>query len=438
MTTTLYWLSRDLRLDDNPALLQAAQAQRLLCAYCVDAHEFRPHRYQTSSIGPHRWQFLQQALSDFNQSLLQLGQRLHIVYGETDEELSRLIHRHSVERLVCSRQFGTDEIRLLNRLQKRFPLLIVQQVDNYTLLQQQQLPFAGPLPTTFSGFRKAVEKLPFSEPLDAPKILPPPPPTLVQAISRPAWLPNPVATRCPFDGGESIALQHLDNYCCGALPHQYKRTRNQLDGRDNSSTMSPWLNSGCLSARRLQQRLSHCENLQGGDRSTGRLLLELLWREYFQWLALEIGPRLFAYRGMTGRPPLSSFHPERFAKWRQGNTPYALVNACMQQLKQTGYLSNRGRQIAASCLIHELQVDWRYGAAWFEHQLVDYDVATNWGNWQYIAGVGCNPRGARHVNIDRQTRLYDADGLYRQRWAADPPTLLPLDSVDAADWPISP
>lgn len=77
--------------------------------------------------------------------------------------------------------------------------------------------------------------------------------------------------------------------------------------------------------------------------------------------------------------------------WCKGNTPYPLVNACMRELLATGYLSNRGRQIVASCLINELKLDWRYGAAWFQQQLIDYDTAVNWGNWQYIAGVGADP-----------------------------------------------
>ena len=88
----------------------------------------------------------------------------------------------------------------------------------------------------------------------------------------------------------------------------------------------------------------------------------------------------------------------------------------MKQLSATDYLSNRGRQIAASCLINELEGDWRYGAAWFENQLIDYDVAANWGNWQYLAGVGADPRGGRHFNLAKQTEIYDADGRYRSRW----------------------
>ena len=109
----------------------------------------------------------------------------------------------------------------------------------------------------------------------------------------------------------------------------------------------------------------------------------------------------------------------------------------MKQLNATGYMSNRGRQIVASCFVNELGLDWRYGAAYFEQQLLDYDVAANWGNWQYLAGVGADPRGQRHFDIDKQTRLYDPDHAFIKRWrgVVHPTT---IDSVDAADWPIEP
>ena len=80
-----------------------------------------------------------------------------------------------------------------------------------------------------------------------------------------------------------------------------------------------------------------------------------------------------------------------FAAWCAGNTGNAFVDAFMRQLAATGWMSNRGRQIVASYLINQLGVDWRYGAAWFEQQLIDYDCAANWGNWQYLAGVGTDP-----------------------------------------------
>jgi deoxyribodipyrimidine photo-lyase len=109
----------------------------------------------------------------------------------------------------------------------------------------------------------------------------------------------------------------------------------------------------------------------------------------------------------------------------------------MHQLKQTGWISNRGRQIVASCLVNELQLDWRFGAAWFEQELIDYDVASNWGNWQYLAGVGADPRGKRHFNIEKQTQQYDPEGAFIDRWQGRA-RMLATDTVDAADWPILP
>jgi len=109
----------------------------------------------------------------------------------------------------------------------------------------------------------------------------------------------------------------------------------------------------------------------------------------------------------------------------------------MNELAETGFLSNRGRQVVASCLVNELQLDWRYGAAYFEQQLIDYDAASNWGNWQYLAGIGADPRGQRQFNIQKQTDMYDPSGEYIRLWhGAD--SLQNVDSRDAADWPIFP
>jgi deoxyribodipyrimidine photo-lyase len=106
----------------------------------------------------------------------------------------------------------------------------------------------------------------------------------------------------------------------------------------------------------------------------------------------------------------------------------------MNQLKETGYMSNRGRQLVASCFVHELNLDWRYGASYMESQLIDYDVGSNWGNWQYLAGVGADPRGHRRFNLDKQASVYDPDGEFVAKWAKkDYPSA--LDSVDASDWP---
>jgi len=107
----------------------------------------------------------------------------------------------------------------------------------------------------------------------------------------------------------------------------------------------------------------------------------------------------------------------------------------MKQLNATGYMSNRGRQLVASCFVHELNLDWRYGAAYMEQQLIDFDVASNWGNWQYLAGVGADPRGHRRFDLEKQTQTYDPNGLFIKHWGGDQ-HLEQLDSRDTVDWPI--
>ncbi len=107
----------------------------------------------------------------------------------------------------------------------------------------------------------------------------------------------------------------------------------------------------------------------------------------------------------------------------------------MNQLRETGYMSNRGRQLVASCLVHELSLDWRYGACYFQHMLIDYDVGSNWGNWQYLAGVGADPRGNRKFDLDKQTQLYDPENVFIRKWKGDQPNSR-LNAVDMADWPI--
>jgi deoxyribodipyrimidine photo-lyase len=112
-----------------------------------------------------------------------------------------------------------------------------------------------------------------------------------------------------------------------------------------------------------------------------------------------------------------NFEPNKFQQWQQGETGFPIVDACMRQLSKTGFISNRGRQLVASCFVHELGLDWRYGAKYFEYQLIDFDVASNWGNWQYLGGVGADPRGHRQFNLLKQTEIYDPDHEFINQWS---------------------
>lgn len=106
----------------------------------------------------------------------------------------------------------------------------------------------------------------------------------------------------------------------------------------------------------------------------------------------------------------------RWDDWTAGTTGEPIIDACQRELNATGWLSNRGRQLVASACLAHCAVDWRQGAAYLESRLVDFDVASNWGNWAYIAGVGPDPRGGRLFNLSAQADRYDPEGIYRARW----------------------
>lgn len=435
MSLTLYWMTHDLRLDDNPALLKAVEdSTELVCVYCLDNQWRQPDRYQCLPMGRHRRAFLQQSLLQLDHALALKGQRLLLLEGDPVERLLWLVRTLKPERLVVSAQVGLYEQRQINRVRAALTEIELQSVYSHTLLSPEQLPFTlTQLPDQFTPFRNQLEAgLDPASAVSAPAVLPPPPDGLSGSMLLKTSFEIPDTV---FRGGCAEALAHLDHYFSQPHASSYKHTRNALQGWSNSTRFSPWLANGCLSPRRILSRLKTYEQAQGRNESTFWIGFELLWREYFQWYAFKHRARLFAHSGITSRAPLTSFYPERFKQWCQGTTSWPLVNACMRELNATGFISNRGRQIAASCLVNELNLDWRYGAAWFQQQLIDHDVASNWGNWQYIAGVGADPRGGRHFNLARQAEQFDPDGEYVSHWAPDTASC-GLDSRDAADWPV--
>jgi deoxyribodipyrimidine photo-lyase len=453
MQRSLYWFTKDLRINDNIALNIASQSDALLCVFVVDKRWFSATNYQSMPLGIKRWQFLQASLVDLEQSLANLGQKLHVFYGETSFCLKTLCDSYKITDIVYTDLPGSYEQNIVNKLTEQLPYLTHHSIEQFTLFSSDILPFDQSIfPISSSKFRKLVKHVDVPQPAELVSKLPKQPVADLSAVlakmivtttTKPNWLPsittiNDLLLSPPFVGGETAALNRINNYFKSELPASYKQVRNNLSGWDNSSKLSSWLGYGCMSARQVMQAIHHFESTNVKNESTEWLYVELLWREYFQWVHFAVGTKVYQFKGLNDSPPLTCFYPERFKKWCLGNTPYPLVNACMHELKQTGYLSNRGRQIVASCLVNELAVDWRYGAAWFEEQLIDYDAAVNWGNWQYIAGVGVDPRGGRHFNLVKQTQLYDADGTYQKTWNTSSAQYTQhLDSVDVVDWPVS-
>jgi len=427
----LHWFQNDLRLADNPALASATVADSLLCVYLLP----KPRPWcNLRGLGPQRDRFLRESLQTLKVDLQAMGQDLMVLEGSPELVLPNLVHRFGIDRISTSDTPGWYEKKAIRFLEEKLPRLL-KIFRGPALFDSEQLPFSlEDLPHNFSPFRRKVEKLTIPGPLAKPAAFPPPPSAQFDAIPRAAASPHP---GLPLPGGSAAGLRRLDQFLFQTHAiADYKQTRNDLDGLAGSSTLSPWLANGALSVRTVAHQIFRYEREHVANESTYWLYFELLWREFFHWRAVVDGKSLFKQTGRQGRRLLTTFEPRQFARWCAGDTDYALVNALMRQLLATGWMSNRGRQIAASCLINELGLDWRYGAAFFEQQLIDYDVGSNYGNWQYLAGVGSDPRGGRHFNLEKQAAQYDPDGLFTTKWGGFRPRQ-PEHVVDGADWPIS-
>ncbi|NLC10065.1 MAG: DASH family cryptochrome [Gammaproteobacteria bacterium] len=439
-----FWFTDDLRLQDNLALNWACNHYASIAfIYVINPHDLGPHNYQHKAIGAHRMRFIYQSLFDLEQQLKSLGHRLVILEGQAVNEVCRFVAEQQIDAVVRSKPVGWYEQKTWQMIEETLPQVRCFSTWNHTLFKPEQLELTQQRLNSFSSFRKHVEyhKIAVQPVGDALSTLPKPIKVpYSQGLSLQDFAQKyakPSTASSPFKGGEHHAMAHVQEYFSSAAASSYKLTRNQLDGWDSSTKFSPFLALGNLSPRYLWQQLKAYEAQHGANDSTYWIGFELLWREYFQWAALQQQARLFSFQGQAKHKPKTSYYSARFKKWCNGETPYPLVNACMKELNATGFMSNRGRQIVASCLVNELAVDWRYGAAYFQQQLLDYDVACNWGNWQYVAGVGKDPRGGRHFNLDKQTQEYDPERRYIKHWQCDTKPQ-PLDVVDYVDWPIMP
>ena len=381
----VYLFRQDLRLEDNPAFIKAcAETQFLIPIYCKSFTDHDVTQWGFPREGTHRVQFLNDSLICLASQLKAKGSELLMFKGQSVNVLKSLANCLDINAVYC------EEIQIEKR--------------KYLFTAPQDLPKSiPPLPESL--------KHQLSSDLYAPLSYYEPSPT-INDLDTPSSFPY---WKESFRGGELAAKRHLHQYLQKRLPHTYKKTRNELFGEDYSSKFSPWLANGCLSPKIIMTQLKEFESEFGANEGSYWLWFELLWRDYFRILHLKWGSTLYRARGL-GDAEIPQHHSKWFEKWCAGNTGESIVDAGMRELKATGYLSNRLRQVVASYLIYDLNCDWRAGAAWFESQLIDYDVYSNQGNWLYIAGRGTDPRGGRRFNPKKQADDHDADKTYRSIW----------------------
>ncbi|KAJ4331315.1 hypothetical protein N0V87_009264 [Didymella glomerata] len=339
------------------------------------------------------------------------------------------------------------------------------------------------LPNIYTSFRKSVEPLRNQprDILPAPTQLPPLPPDVPPQASPfkipgnfddlwkvlrapfdkdpafglehpPQWPGGDVKSAHPFSGGETQVQERISHLITSGAMSSYKDTRNGMLGRDFSTKLSAYLAQGHCTARQIHWAMFDFEEGRGQGKGvhgygkgenngTAAVRFELLWRDYFHLCMRKFGSKMFHLYGIRPQesknnktpPPPKNWRridkptpgndpartQETFCRFRSGRTGVGLIDASNRELFLTGYTSNRARQNVASFLASHLEIDWRIGAEWYECMLIDYDVPSNWGNWQYVSGVGNDPRQGRVFNPVKQALDYDPQGDYIKAWVPE-------------------
>ncbi|MDW8295534.1 MAG: DASH family cryptochrome [Raineya sp.] len=429
MKKILVWLRNDLRLHDNTLLHEATQkSEQVWVAYCIDKRLFAPNMLGIPKTGNFRAKFLTESLLDLRLQLRKQGSDLIVRLGKPEQEICKIAEILQVEAVFTSKEVTQEELEVETALEQNLTSkgIAIEYFWQATLYHINDLPFpVCKLPDIFTEFRKAVERqVEIRKPLPAPnkKISPLPEnlfagniPTLKEVGLQEVEI-SPKATFI-FKGGETEALKRLHYYLWESdLIASYKETRNGLLGKDYSSKFSPYLALGCISPRQIWQEVKKYEKERTANESTYWLIFELIWRDFFRFTAKKYGNRLFYPSGFKNEKLALAENTEIFWKWAKGETGVPFIDANMRELNATGFMSNRGRQNVASFLVKDLKISWIWGATYFESLLIDYDVCSNWGNWQYVAGVGNDPRENRYFNIISQAERYDSQAEFMKHW----------------------
>ena len=426
----LVWFRNDLRINDNAVLTRAIQqSQEVIPVYCFDSRQFDTNELGFPKTGSHRANFLIQSIQSLRTSLKSIQGNLVVLQGKPEAELIKLAEETGAKAIFFSKEVTSEERNVDKSLERAAfsKGIACESFWQSTLYHIDDLPFpVKQTPEVFSHFRKEVEKQSkVRATLPTPKALNYPaedlkgkegeiPELKIWGLEKPesdslSWM--------EVKGGEESAQGRLRSYFWEKdLLKVYKETRNGLIGMDYSSKFSPWLALGCISPRTIYEEVKKYERERKKNDSTYWLIFELIWRDYFRFIAKKHGDKIFDIQGIRNQKDSWRRDEAQFQRWVEGLTGVPFVDANMRELKATGFMSNRGRQNVASFLVNDLGIDWTWGASYFESQLIDYDVCSNWGNWMYVGGVGNDPRENRYFNILRQANNYDKKGDFVRLW----------------------
>jgi deoxyribodipyrimidine photo-lyase len=367
-------------------------------------------------------------VQQLSSNLKDLNISLHVKFEHPKQVFEELSQAYTISSIFYQTEWTEEERKVEKEVKSALP--DTQFIDHYDqfLFHPEDVPYKefSQIPEVYTQFRKKCEKQSqvrgaLEKPVKRPdnnlfKI-----DTQIPSLNDLGLEDFEVDSRTafPFQGGEDEAWKRLQHYFWDTKKLQYyKKTRNGLLGKDYSSKFSAWLANGSISPVSIYHEVKKFEKEVKKNQDTYWLIFELIWRDYFKYISLKHGNTIFKLKGVLNKSLDWGNSDKALSQWINGNTPEPFVNANMIEIRETGFMSNRGRQNVNSYWAKEWKQDWRIGAAYFEAMLVDYDVHSNWWNWMYNSGVGNDPRD-RKFNIKSQAGRYDANGKYQRTWLQD-------------------
>ena len=393
---TIFWFRRDLRLEDNVGLFNALQSEYpVIPLFIFDEEILDSLPKNDARVG-----FIHESLFKINEKLQEIGSSLLVKKGKTQVVWQQLIQEFDVKEVFFNKDYEPYAIK---RDLAICELLTANKINSFSF--KDQVIFEEKEITKADGLTYTVYT-PYKN----------------------KWLEKykSIAPVLEYDTSEKFSNFHKNNFVFPTLrqigfeessikviPHNLKNVSNYHETRDfpalNTTTyLSPHLRFGTVSIRKL---------VNWAVRKNDVFLSELIWREFFMQILFSF-PKVVthnfksAYDGIQWRN-----NEEDFKRWCSGTTGYPMVDAGMRELNETGYMHNRVRMVVASFLCKHLLINWQWGEAYFAEKLLDYELASNVGNWQWAAGTGCDAAPYFRVfNPEIQLQKFDEKGIYIRKW----------------------
>jgi deoxyribodipyrimidine photo-lyase len=399
MKINIFWFRRDLRLDDNTALDNALDGHLpVLCVFIFDTNITD----ELPNDDP-RISFIHLTLSEINRTLQKAGSSISVLKGDPVEKWKELLVSHEINAVYVNKDYEPYAIQRDNSVEEllrkkgikflRFKDQVIFEQDE--ILKGDCSPYSIFTPFRNSWMKKLRENLQDISPAESSR----------QNNFFQYSYKFPSVQETGFTKS-SITVRPYDL----SVIHDYQEYRN-LPAADKTSYLSPHLRFGTVSIRKIVNTALN-QNMS--------FLNELIWREFFMQILFHF-PNV-----VTGnfRPAYDDNiwrnDEDEFIRWCNGETGYPIVDAGMRQLNTTGYMHNRVRMITSGFLCKHLLTDWRWGEAYFARKLLDYELSSNNGNWQWAAGTGCDAAPYfRIFNPETQQKKFDPRQEYINRWAED-------------------